>query len=372
MRLAAPRRSAAPFFRLVILGTLLVAGTPPAVAFDHAAVARRALEQHILPVYARFDQAAKTFATKAAALCAAPSVDGLAQTRDAARAALLAWGRIEHIRFGPITESQRFDRLLFYPDPRGFARKQIARLLRLHREADIAPEKLAEASVAVQGFTAVDRVLFDKGSDALATPSAEPSFRCHYIKALADGIAQTAADTLAAWSGPFKTVWLTPGPGNHAFLSAGETTQALIRSYVTELGATRLQRLAPVLSLEAKAGQVEPLLPKSALGVPFLLANIEGIRDLLTASGFTDPLLATDEKAQSAIAILGSVVTDLGFALRSGQSALAVAPNVFASPEASSKLAPMVFSLKNAEETGRAALATLTGLSLGFNSLDGD
>ena len=33
---------------------------------------------------------------------------------------------------------------------------------------------------------------------------------------------------------------------------------------------------------------------------------------------------------------------------------------------------PMQLSLKNAEETGRAALGDLTGLTLGFNSLDGD
>jgi uncharacterized protein len=35
-------------------------------------------------------------------------------------------------------------------------------------------------------------------------------------------------------------------------------------------------------------------------------------------------------------------------------------------------LAPMLLSLKSAEETGRAALGDLTGQTLGFNSLDGD
>jgi uncharacterized protein len=344
----------------------------PAAAFDHATVAKRALERHILPGYARFDAAAKDFAKNATALCRAPSAVALSKTRDSARVALLAWGRMEHIRFGPITEAQRLDRLLFYPDPRGFARKQVAQLLRRHDEAALMPEKLAGASVAVQGFTAVDRALYGKGSDGLAAASGAEAFRCHYVAALADGIAQIAADTLAAWQGPFKQAWLAPGPGNPPFLSAEETSQALLRAYVTELQVVRLQRLAPVLSMEAKAGQVEPLLPKSGLGVPYLDANVEGIRDLLTTSGFTDPVLAQSEEAQSTMSILGSIVTDLGFAVRSGQSAIAVAPDVFASAEARAKLAPMVFSLKNAEETGRGALATLTGLSLGFNSLDGD
>ncbi len=354
------------------VGILIFAAVSPALAFDHAAVAKRTLEQHILPGYARFDEAARAFSQKTAALCRAPSPTALAEAREAARNALIAWGRVEHIRFGPITEQKRLDRLIFYPDPRGFARKQIARLLRLHNDADLAPDKLAQASVAVQGFTAIDRVLWGKGSEALASPSGAPSFRCRYVNALADGIAHMAADTLAAWQGPFKQAWLSPGAGNRAFLNATETTQALVRAYVTELEVVRLQRLAPLLSLESKAGQTEPLLPKSGLGVPYLVANIEGLRDLLTAGGFTDPALAEDDKALSAISILGSVVTDLGFAERAGRGAIEVAPDVFASAPARAKLAPMIYSLKNAEETGRGALGSLTGLSLGFNSLDGD
>jgi hypothetical protein len=362
---------AAGTFILVFAELLLAAA--PAAAFDPAAATKRTLEQHILPGYQRFDSAAKALADKAAALCRAPSAAALAETREAARAALIAFGRIEHIRFGPITEGQRFDRLLFYPDPRGFARKQIAQLLKRHDEADLAPEKLAHASVAVQGFTAVDSSLFAKGSDALATPSETSSFRCRYVAALADGIAQIAADTLAAWSGDYSKTWLNPGGANRAYLTPQETMQALVRAYVTELEVVRLQRLALVLGVDAKSGgRSEPLLPKSGLAVPFLTANIEGVRDLLTTGGFTDLSLATDEKEEAAIGILASVVTDLGFALRAGQTALAIAPDVFASAEARAALSPMLFSLKNAEETGRAALASLTGVSLGFNSLDGD
>jgi predicted lipoprotein len=368
--LASPCRPAAAFWSLVIL-LLFVAA--PAAAFDHALVAKRTLEAHILPGYVRFDAAAKTFADAASALCRVPSADALTDTRAAAREALLAWGRIEHIRFGPVTESQRLDRLLFYPDPRGFARKQIGRLLKRQDASDLAPDKLAGASVAVQGFTAVDHVLFGKGSDALVDPAGTHSFRCRYGEALAAGIAQIARDTLAAWQGPFQNAWLQPGKGNPAFLTPQETTQALLRDYVTELAVVRLQRLAPVLAQAANSsGHVEPILPRSALGVPFLLADIEGTRNLLTASGFTDPALAANDEERSAMGVLGSVVTDLGFALQSGQSALEVAPDAFANPEARARLAPMSFSLKNAEETGRSAFGTLTGQSLGFNSLDGD
>jgi hypothetical protein len=360
--------------RVLLLTGFLIILCTPAAAFDHAALAERTLERHILPGYQRFADAAHDLADKAAALCRTPSTSALARARAAAGQALLVWGRIEHIRFGPITEKQRLDRLVFYPDPRRIGRKQIGRLLRQHDDRVLSPETLAHASVAVQGFTAVDRVLFGNDSDALAAPSEPASFRCRYLRALADGVAQIAAETLHAWQEGFAETWLHPGGANRTFLTAPETTQALLRAYVTELEVVRLQRLAPLLGADGRSGgqAAEPLLARSGLGVAFLLANIEGVRNLLTAGGFIDAALATDEKERDAMSILKSVVTDLGFALRAGKGAQEVASDAFANSKVRARLIPLTFSLKNAEVTGRTGLSTLTGSTLGFNSLDGD
>lgn len=353
---------------------LAVLGAPmPAAAFDDAALARQAYERIILPGYARFEGAARVFADKADALCRTPSPSALAATRGAARDALLAWGRIEPLRFGPITAKQRLDRLMFYPDAHGIVARQTSRLLAKRDEADIDPEKLAGASVAVQGFTAVDAALYGKGSEALATAAPNASFRCRYVRALALGIAQIASETHAEWAGEFKRTWLEPDSANKTYLTAKETTQALFRAYATELEVIRLQRLAPLLAGEAKpSAPTTPLLPHSGLGLPFILTNIEGQRDILGENGFIAEDLAGDDKGRSAIAILGSVATDLGFAIRAGEAAAAMAPDALTDAPARERLAPMLFSLKNAEDTGRAALGDLTGQTLGFNSLDGD
>lgn len=359
--------------RILLLILLALVNVHPAAAFDDAAVAKRVLKSHILPGYERFAAAATLFAEEAGDLCRSPSAQALKQARAGARKALLAWGRIEHIRFGPISEQQRFDRLVFYPDQRGVAAKQISRLLRRKDSNALAPDKLAHASVAVQGFTAIDLLLFGKGSEALAERSAAGSYRCQYVAALARTVAATATETYKAWTGGYAQTWLQPGKDNAAFLSVAETTRALLRAYVTELEVVRFQRLTPVLSGDGKSGHhAKPLFAHSGLGMAFVLANVEGVRDLLTGSGFTDPALATDDKERSAMSVLGSVVTDLGFALRSGRNAMGVAPDVFASMPAREMLEPMIYSLKNAEETGRGALGALTGSSLGFNSLDGD
>ena len=361
-------------FRSPLLASvfLIVLGALPALAFDHTAFAKHVLENHIVPGYARFDAKAAALAVRAHALCKAPSKKALDAARAAEREALRAWGQVEHLRFGPITKDKRLDGLLFYPDTRGIARRQIDQLLRKHDAEDLDPEELASASVAVQGFTGLDRTLFGKGSDKLAEPARTPTFRCRYVAALADGIADTASKTLAAWSGPYQDTWLKPGADNGTFLTPEETTQVLLRAYVTELEAIRIQRLEPVLADAKKGVRMHPLFPDSGQGVAFIVANIEGVRNLLTEGGFADPAFVEIEKEEQAAGILDSVVTDLGFALRAGNNAMDVAPDVFASPPARAKLAPLTYSLKNAEETGRSALGVLTGQALGFNSLDGD
>lgn len=348
----------------------MVATSAPAAAFDDAALARRAYDKIILPDYAAFAADARRLAGEADALCRSPSPEALAATRVAARSTLLAFGRVEPLRFGPITQKQRLDRLLFHPDAHGIVGKQTAKLLAKHEDADIEPQKLAGASVAVQGFGALDAALYGHGSEELAGTAPDAQFRCRYVKALALGIAQIAEDTRAEWAGDYGRTWLNPGQDNKTFLSPKETTQALYRAYVTQLEVLRLQRLAPLSGPDARP--TGPLLPHSGLALPLTLSGVEGVRDLLGGEGFAAPGLASTDKERAAVAMLGSVITDLGFAIRAGEAAAAMSANPFADPKARARLTPMLLALKNAEEIGRAALGELTGLTLGFNSLDGD
>ncbi len=358
-----------------LLVVILTASAPrSAGAVDDAELAHAAYTKIVLPGYARFDLAARAFADQAEALCRHPSATALVETRAAARAALLAWGRIEPLRFGPIANRQRLDRLLFYPDANGIVERQTRRLLAKHDESALDPEKLAGASVAVQGFAAVDVVLYGTGADALAKGGKpDVAFRCRYLRALARGIADIARDAHAEWVGDYGRAWLHPGAANKTYLTSRETTGALYRAYVTELEVIRLQRLAPLLGGATKAAApAAPLLAHSGLGLDFILAAIAGERELLGESGFLAPHLPGDDKERAAIAVLGSVATDLGFAARAGEAALALSAHPLSDPKARERLTPMLSSLKNAEDTGRAALGELTGQALGFNSLDGD
>lgn len=356
---------------LSILALATAAATAPAMAFDDAALARQAYAKIILPGYAAFDETSGQLVGKVDALCSNPSADALAGARAAARETLLAFGRIEPIRFGPIAQTQRLDRLLFYPDAHGIVSKQTAKLLSKADEADIDPAKLTGSSVAVQGFGALDAALFGAASDVLASGGADTAFRCHYAKALAVDIAQIAADTHREWAGDYGRTWLSAGaPGNKTYLSNKETTQALYRAYVTHLEIILGQRLSALGGAQAKP--TGPLLPHSGLGLAFVMSGIQGEHALLGDGGFTAGNLAQTEKERNAVAMLGSAATDLDFAVRAGEAAAAGGHADFFDPQTRERLTPMLLALKNAEDVGRSALGDLTGLTLGFNSLDGD
>jgi hypothetical protein len=125
------------------------------------------------------------------------------------------------------------------------------------------------------------------------------------------------------------------------------------------------------MGMESAKGS-SPLLPHSGLGLAYLISVVEGVRDLVGPSGFLADDLATTDNERAALAILGSVATDLGFAVRAGEAAAAMAPDALQDTKARERLGPMLLSLKSAESTGRAALGELTGQTIGFNSLDGD
>ena len=359
----------------LLLGAFVITSVP-ANAYDHAGLAREALEHHIRPGYTAFDTSAAGLSSAVAALCAAPSIDELARARAAFKDAALSWARIEHLRFGPIADEQRHDRLLFWPDPKGVVRKQVAAVIESADETAF-DNRLATKSVALQGFSALDVVLYGPGSETLETAGAKDTPLCRYATSLSANIASIAKATSAAWSADsaYEKLWLQPGDGNTVYLSPKETTQALLQAYALGVEQVRDQRLTGQLGLQ-KVGTkaMEPMLPNSGLALAFLQANIEGLRGLLSEGGFiahqTEPP-TTDLNAQ-VMTVLGSIKDELSRAIDAAASAAKMSATPFKDDAAREKLISMGFPLKNAYQTGGQTIAEQANITMGFNALDGD
>ncbi len=351
-------------------GFALCAGLPARAAEAAASpgVVEKAIDGFIRPGYAAFRDKTGVLAGAAAALCKSPSADALAAARQDFAATVDAWSAVEVIRFGPVSDDNRLDRVLYWPDRKGAGLRQVQAVLAAADPAATDPAKLAGKSVAVQGLGALEFVLY--GKDAETLTGRQGAFRCRYGAAIAANLDGIAAALVAAWAKPdgFAAGWAAPGPADPLYRDDDEALTELVDVFINGLELIRDQRLGGFL---AKAGAKEDrpkqaLFWRSGLTQRALAANIAGLRTLLSASAFAEALPADDRwLVQSADAQLGNAVATVAGVPGSIAEALA-------DPARRERLVAfqaITSSLSNL--FGTRATGAL-GLSAGFSSLDGD
>jgi predicted lipoprotein len=344
----------------------------PAPTFDHAGLARQALERHILPGYERLADATRTLDRAMATHCRETSAQSRKAVDDAFDAVVTAWGRIEHIAFGPIARSERLERIMFWPDRRGIGARQVANALSKRDPDVLDASRLATKSVAMQGLPTLDTLLFAEND---TTDPEALRHRCGFAAAVAANLAQTATTVLAEWSGPkgFSSIWLTPGPANAQFLKPSETTLALAKAFDQGLEKVRDQRLAGPLGLTAQRRKLPAPLSKSDRTMRLVQANLEGLQELYDEAGIHRAIAAAgrDDPGAGAEALAQLVTNELATA-QASLTAVAGIRSPFNDDRAVQRIIAIGFPLKNARTTAASLLAGAAGLPIGFNASDGD
>jgi predicted lipoprotein len=347
------------------LTLLCLAGTGrDALAFDHAGVARNAVEQHIRPGYKRLAEATAALEETLKTFCADQREASLDAAKQAYAGAVTAWGRIEHLRFGPIMEEHRHERIVFWPDPKGIGALQVSRAMSKNDPTLISPETLARKSVALQGLTALEQVLYG-GGGLLGQKS---GFRCQYAMAIGANLAGVAAKVDAAWNAPdgYARLMLTPGPDNAAYQQPSEVTQELVMAYTTGLLSVRNLKIGAPLGLVESSKVSSAAFGPSGLDRAVIAANLEGIRELFKNSGLGVEISVEAKGAGQAL------LNEFDIALKIITGLTVSLDEVARTPKLKQEVAVIGFALKNAYETGAARMKAAANLSLGFNALDGD
>jgi hypothetical protein len=127
---------------------------------DHAAIARASLTEVIRPGYAALATTTGALKDKMGALCKQPSADALDQAKSAFTGAVDALSKVEILRFGPITQDQRYERLFHWPDPKGIDLQEVQDVLAKHENSVTLPDELAAKSAALQGLPALEYLLY--------------------------------------------------------------------------------------------------------------------------------------------------------------------------------------------------------------------
>jgi predicted lipoprotein len=340
-----------------------IAGSAVAAEPDYRAINADATKRHILPRYAALAEATGKLGDAATAFCAAPAATRIAPLQAAWRQGMAAWQAAQHLRFGPVEYFNRLPRFAFWPDPRNVTQRQLAELFAKRDAETMTQQKLVSGSVAIQGFSALERELFDQAE--IAKLAAEP-FRCQWLKVVTANIAAMARDIQADWNGPpqdFATKYLKADGDGSQYHQPSEATLDLFKSVYTAVELVGDHKLARPLA--DKLADARPRLAeswRSEASLDNIRANLAAARDLYVSlePGVPDAALRGEivQGFDTAIASVAGVTMPL-------EKAVA---DVGARPSVE-KLRRDASALKRllAEK-----LAPALGLPLGFNALDGD
>lgn len=329
---------------------------------------RGVVEKVVQPGYAAVSSTAQRLGQTMKRLCENPSQDVLDEARSGFGSAVEAWSEIEAIRFGPVSQDNRLERILYWPDRRSIGLKQVQAIL-ADKDAtatDIAT--LKAKSVAVQGFGALEFVLFGTGSEELA--SSEGAFRCAYGKTIVANIHENGEGIYKAWmkSDGISSAWENPAPENPLYRTDDESISQLVDTILQGLEIVRDVRLNAFLGERPEDDK-----PKQAIywrsdrTVASIARNLDGLRRMVEQSDIKERLPADQRWIIESILFEFDNASKALFSLMDEPVAA-----LLENPEKRAKLDYVRVVTSSITETVSQRLTAELGITSGFSSLDGD
>ncbi|MGD9741788.1 MAG: imelysin family protein [Dongiaceae bacterium] len=348
------RRSAGLLLVVALLPFLVPTGAPAAPP-DLQPIALKVAQEFVLPRYMELatDAAAERdawdrFCRQGADIAALDHA--YYETAD-------AWSAIEILHYGPIGIGVRHERMAHWPERKNAVDKALTALLAHDDLAGMTPEAFAQTSVAGQGLSALERLLFDPENRQALTTGPEAAKRCAAGKLIATSLATIAGEVSLEWSA---------SDGPVASLGAGDPARAklMVTRIATDL--LSIYQLVGDMKLDAIMGESAELArPALAEGRRSARSSRALQLDLEAARELTRILIGTSPDAAPILAALdeGIVLTD---ALPSDFGPLAL------EPAGRAELALIRQQVREARDLSNATVPAVLGVTLGFNSLDGD
>ncbi|MCX7305610.1 MAG: peptidase M75, Imelysin [Hyphomicrobiales bacterium] len=350
----------------VALATVVCLCGGPASASKATDIVTRSIDGFIRPGYRAFHQSTSALYEAGKALCTAPSQAALDADRATFAKTVDAWSRIETIRFGPVAEQSRLERILFWPDRKATGLRQVQAALADKDPTVTDATGLAGKSVAMQGLGALEFVLYGAGSEALATGD---EHRCAYGAAISGNLDAIAQELETAWAAPdgFAAIWANPSAQNPQYRDGTEAVTELMGVFVTGTELVRDVRLGGFLGKDAAADKPrQALFWRSNKTVDALAGNLAGMRDLLEASHLADALPA------EASYMGKSALFEFANAASAAKGADGPIAAVLADPDRRAKLAYFGLVTSSLSDIFGTQMSGALGLTAGFSSLDGD
>lgn len=309
------------------------------------------------PGFERLQTETSRLGDAVAEYCANPQEGSLEDSRAAFSNAYLAWMAVQHIKFGPSLRDDAYFKLQFWPDKHGRGARQLNGLL-VSEEPVPNAEAIADLSAAVQGFPALERLLFDVEGAAFAGENG--TRRC----ALAVSVSQnlnTLATTLAS-------EWRSYTPQD-----AGEFVERAYRSYLEMFAVIAELKLKRPMHKSLKAARPKRAEAwRSRLSFAAVAQNLKALGALFEGDagwpGFRSVLDGDPETRELADSLTQQIAYGADVAgARKDTLSEAVAS------EAGRRFVDfLIVHVEQLKDTSIELLARPLGVSEGFNALDGD
>lgn len=358
--------------RLLTLLACLTALAVPARADTQArdsAIVARAVDGYIRPATARFAGDTGHLEDTVAAFCAAPGSEARDAADAAFHAAVVGWSGIQFLRLGPLMERNRLERVAFWPDPKGIGLRQIRKVLADRDPGATDPAQLAGKSVALQGLTALEYLLYGTDGAPAGAPGVEGAYRCDYATAAATSLNRLANAVAREWAAPdgFARRLTEPAADDPLYRAPAEALTALHGALGTGLQVTQDQKLKPVLGEDPDSAKprIAPF-RRSGLTMAVLAADLRGLKSFFTEAGFAGSL------PEDSGWLEGSIGFEFDNAVAAAEAVALPIDDAVYDREARSRLEYLFIVLGNLRSMMQQDLAAALGLTVGFNSLDGD
>jgi predicted lipoprotein len=330
-------------------------------------VVGQAVDGFIRPAYAELHGRAASLESAVKALCAAPGETNLAAARAAFSQAVKAWSAVEIVMFGPVREDNRYERMLFWPDRKSIGLKQVQAALAGKDPSAADPAQLAGKSVAMQGFGALEYVLFGTGAETLV--GQEGAYRCAFGAAIGANIETMSAEVKAEWDDPhgFAKTWSNPAGDNPVYRTGSEAVTELMGVFINGLEMIRDVRVKGFLGASPDADRPKQAIYWRSQGTAAsLAANLEGMDRLFESAHLADAL------SPEAGWIAESIHIQLANGVAAANAAAGPLDEVLADPERRARLDHFVLVTSSLTNLFGVRLSGEFGLTAGFSSLDGD
>ncbi|PZR00821.1 MAG: signal peptidase [Cereibacter sphaeroides] len=312
------------------------------LALPAKAGVKEILDTNIFPGYAAFSAASDTLAAQAQQTC-----DPVA-LRPAYNAAFDAWLGVQHLRMGPGEEDGRSIAIAFWPDPKALGQKATNKLIAAQDPVVNDPAAFAKVSVGTRGLFTLERLLYGDYSG---------DYVCALTRAVATDLARMANEIEDGWRNGYSQALLTAGqPGNTQFLSEQEALQAIYTQLMTGFEFTKDTRIGRPLGTFDRPRPERAEARLSGRSLRNVRLSLVALKSLAVA-------LAPDSAdAQDAIDRAIARADKLDDPIFAG----------VAEPQSRFRVEALQQAIGTARDTTTAEIGPALGVSVGFNSADGD